>query len=66
MSRYLFASMLFLTLTAFTLPAAEPPPANPKAAQTPADPPEKKLDPTHLKALTEARAMIEEWRPGLQ
>src|SRR6266496_1202376 len=54
MRHYLIVPTLFLCLSSFTLPAAEPPPADPKAAETPADPPQKKLEPAHLKALTEA------------
>jgi hypothetical protein len=52
MKRFQILVMLFVCLSSFALRAADPPAA--AAAQVPADPPEKKLDPAHLKALTEA------------
>jgi hypothetical protein len=56
MSRCLIAAILFLCLSSFNLPAAEPPPADPKRGEAPVatDPPQKKLEPAHLKALAEA------------
>src|SRR3954462_10391980 len=52
MKRFQILGMLFVCLSSFALRAADPPAA--ATAQVPADPPEKKLDPAHLKTLTEA------------
>lgn len=58
MTRYALAIACALALTSFApaqdKPAAAPKPADVPAADVPADKPEKKLEPEHLKALTEA------------
>lgn len=54
MTRYLCLAALFLSLTSFQLPAADDkPPATPPPTDTSDEAP-KKLDPAHLKALTQA------------
>lgn len=60
MKRYVCVTILTLSLASFTLPAAPPASAakgetaTTATPSTPADPDQKKLDPAHLKTLTEA------------
>lgn len=56
MIRNTFAGILLIAVASFQLPAVEKPaPSKPQADATPAtEDPVKKLDPAHLKALTEA------------
>lgn len=54
MIRYTLATLLILALTSFQIPAADKPPTDTKPADAPAEDAPKKLDPVHLKSLTEA------------